>query len=220
MGFTDSASQGLGDTALALGAAALGGLLLPGFFRASFGGNTGFNSGFAGGNCGGGGTVVIDNNMAQRGATMETMLAGALSKVAALEGQNYADKVALETYKQSVRDDQTLSDRAFNFINPIAKEVSDLLVREARNDERINCINKDIHNLRHEFRTAIEIEGERRITGLQALECYVKSTYVPGQLKLSPDSLCPQVMPRYNSFTLPTDTAPAVQPVTGNINVT
>lgn len=214
MGFTDSASQGLGDTALALGAAALGGLLLPGFFRASFGGNTGFNSGFAGG---GTNTYVFDQNNC---TNQQTMLAGALSKVAALEGQNYADKVALETYKQSVRDDQALSDRAFNFINPIAKEVSDLLVREARNDERINCINKDIHNLRHEFRTAIEIEGERRVNGLQALECYVKANYVPGQLKLSPDSLCPQVMPRYNSFVLPTDTAPAVQPVTGNINVT
>lgn len=219
MGFTDSASQGLGDTALALGAAALGGLLLPGFFRASFGGGTGFNSGFS--NCGGGsGTVVIDNNMAQRGATMETMLAGALSKVAALEGQNYADKVALETYKQSVQDNNALSDRAFAYINPIAKEVSDLLVREARNDEKINCLSKDMHNLRHEFYRAIEVEGERRINGLQALECYVKANYVPGQLKLSPDSICPGVMPRYNSFVLPTDTAPAVQPVTGTINVT
>lgn len=218
MGFTDSASQGLGDTALALGAAALGGLLLPGFFRNSFGyGNNcggGWNNGFNGG-----GTVVIDNNTATRGATMETMLAGALSEVAALKGQNYSDKVALETYKQSVQDNNALSDRAFAFINPIAKEVSDLLVREARNDERINCLSKDMHNMRHEFYRAIEVEGERRINGLQALECYVKANYVPGQLKLSSDSLCPAVMPRYNSFTLPTDTAPAVQPVTGTINV-
>lgn len=213
MGFTDSASQGLGDTALALGAAALGGLLLPGFFRASYGGgSTGFNSGFGGGT----NTYVFDQNNC---TNQQTMLAGALSRVAALEGEKYSDKVALDTYKQTVQDNQALSDRVFNYISPIAKEVSDLLVREARNDEKINCLSKDMHNMRHEFYRAIEVEGERRINGLQALECYVKANYVPGQLKLSPDSICPAVMPRYNSFVLPTDTAPAVQPVTGTINV-
>ena len=32
-------------------------------------------------------------------------------------------------------------------------------------------------------------------------------------------AICPPVMPRYNSYTAPTDTAPATQPVTGNIRV-
>lgn len=216
MGFTDSASQGLGDTALALGAAALGAIVLPAFFRGSYG------NGFGGGGfgCNGGGTVVIDNNTAaMRGMTSETMLSGALSRVAALEGQNYADKVALDTYKQSVRDDQALSDRVFTFLTPVTQEVAALREREARNDERLKCLVERIETTRNEFKQAIALEGERRINGDESIMCYVKANYVPGQLKLSPDSICPAVMPRYNSWTAPTDTAPAVQPITGTVNV-
>lgn len=32
-------------------------------------------------------------------------------------------------------------------------------------------------------------------------------------------AICPPVMPRYNSFVLPTDTAPATQPIVGNVDV-
>ena len=32
-------------------------------------------------------------------------------------------------------------------------------------------------------------------------------------------AICPPVMPRYNSFVTPTDTAPATQPVVGNIDI-
>jgi hypothetical protein len=32
-------------------------------------------------------------------------------------------------------------------------------------------------------------------------------------------AICPEVMPRYNTWTAPTDPAPATQPVTGNIDV-
>ena len=37
--------------------------------------------------------------------------------------------------------------------------------------------------------------------------------------KVCRDAICPEVMPRYNSWTAPTDTAPATQPISGAISI-
>lgn len=52
-----------------------------------------------------------------------------------------------------------------------------------------------------------------RVHGLGRTLDSITSTIIPQT------AICPPVMPRYNSWVAPTDTAPATQPVVGNIDV-
>lgn len=65
-----------------------------------------------------------------------------------------------------------------------------------------------------------QLEAERRECGDHRLFEYVNCNYIKAQKKISKDDICPEVMPRWNSWTAPTTEAPAVQPVTGSIKVT
>ena len=51
------------------------------------------------------------------------------------------------------------------------------------------------------------------IAGLKAVVDGITCT------KVCKDSICPEVMPRWNAWEAPTDNAPATQPVTGSVNV-
>lgn len=52
-----------------------------------------------------------------------------------------------------------------------------------------------------------------RVYGIGRTLDSITSTIIPQT------AICPPVMPRYNSFVLPTDTAPATQPIVGNVDV-
>lgn len=96
-------------------------------------------------------------------------------------------------------------------------------VREAQTLKDVECLAASVHQkidaLRHETGAAIALEGERRQNGDNSILCFVKGTYVPGQLVMPLSALCPEAMPRYNTFTAPTNPAPDTVPVevTGTI---
>lgn len=112
----------------------------------------------------------------------------------------------------------------------VQREISDMRVREQATADAINCLSKttdqrfdavyrSIDCAKRECGDAIALEAERRAAADQSIRCYVDARFVPGRLVMPRDSICPEVMPRYNTFTTPTDPAPAVQPVTGSIIV-
>jgi hypothetical protein len=84
-------------------------------------------------------------------------------------------------------------------------------------DEQVKCLNeklilKDqilnmkIQSVEDKLTSAIALESERRVAGDQNLYCYVNATFVPGKLVMPKDSICPSVMPEFNSWTAPTTT--------------
>lgn len=85
--------------------------------------------------------------------------------------------------------------------------------------EQYNCSQKEISNLKEELmnqklcnlenkiHNGLAIESERRVNGDSNVFNYCKATYVPGQLIMPASSICPECMPRYNSYTTPTTTA-------------
>lgn len=96
-------------------------------------------------------------------------------------------------------------------------------VREAQTLKDVEClaasVSQRIEALKAETGAAIALEGERRVNGDNAIMCFVKGTYVPGQLVMPLSSLCPEAMPRWNNWTAPTSQAPDTQPVevTGSV---
>jgi hypothetical protein len=194
------ASKGVAGSALGLGIAGLSVALLNG-------------------NQNGGGILgnLFGNNCGCQNQTSALMAENAM-----LKAELNTDAKIAATYKACRDEKDGLGDRLLEkYINPIATEMAAMQVREARNDERIKCMGEKMeigfHTLRHEFGQAIALEGERRQNGDQSIMCYVQGNYVPGKLVMPRSSICPEVMPRYNSFVTPTTPAPDTQAVTGSI---
>lgn len=217
------ASKGVAGAGLGLGIAGLSVALLNG----NNCGN-GILGNILGGNC----NRNCGNNGVETAALLTAMSAMHGSKsggcsdlqaeVAQLRAEKYADGIVAQVYKANRDEKDALGDRLLEkYISPISTEIADMRVREARNDERIKCLGERMetgfHTLRHEFGAAIALEGERRQNGDQSIMCYVQGNYVPGKLVMPRSSICPEVMPRYNSWVAPTEAAPDTQPVTGNI---
>lgn len=194
------ASKGVAGTALGLGIAGTVGLVN------QLGGGCG-NGGLLGGLFGNG-------NCNQTSALM--------AENAMLKAELNTDAKIAATYKACRDEKDGLGDRLLEkYINPIATEMAAMQVREARNDERIKCMGEKMehgfHTLRHEFGQAIALEGERRQNGDASIMCYVQGNYVPGKLVMPRTSICPEVMPRYNTWAAPTEQAADTQPVVGTV---
>lgn len=140
-----------------------------------------------------------------------------------LKSENYSDKVSKETYAQTLTDNRRLRDEMFAYVKPIADEV-------ASNRERVAVLemqcskNSELAELREklvraELGAKIDTVAQTCGCGINQLNTAVaglSSTLNAITATIIPQSaICPPVMPRYNSFTTPTDTAPATQPVTG-----
>lgn len=97
-------------------------------------------------------------------------------------------------------------------INKLEDEACAARVREAQTLKDVEClaasVTQKIDALRNETSAAIALEGERRINGDNSIMCHVRACYVPGKLVMPKDAICPEVMPRYNSYTAPTAPAP------------
>ena len=123
-----------------------------------------------------------------------------MSENAQLKAEKYTDSKIAEVYMAGRNEKDALADRLLDkYIEPISKEIADMRVREAVTNARVDCLGK-------EFKAAIELESERRTAGDQNLYCYVNATFVPGKLVMPKDSICPPVMPEFNSWTAPTTT--------------
>lgn len=113
---------------------------------------------------------------------------------AMLKSENYSDKVAKEVYQQTRIDNAALKAEM--------KELMDL--REQIVLGKIN-----------EVATLTKCNLDQVNCSIAALANTVNSVTV----RIIPASaICPEMMPRYNSWTAPTVAAPATQPVTGTIN--
>lgn len=117
-------------------------------------------------------------------STEDTRVISALeAQIAKLESEKYTDSVGLELYKQTVAENKAQTEKTnsnFNILYTFAADIDKrFAVAEAVNAERLRCQNE-------------------RISALEALT----KTVIPAS------SICPEVMPRYNSWTAPTTTTP------------
>lgn len=193
-------ANGVGIPALVLGSL--------GFLGSANNGNGGILGGlFGGGNC--------------------NQVSALMAENANLRAEKYSDNKNAEVYVASRAENKALRDELMGFIRPLSNEA-------AQNRERIAVLetnvakNAEIADLREklirsELGGRIDSVAQTCGCGIAQLNNAVASlqNIVNGitQTIIPQSAICPPVMPRYNSYTAPTDTAPATQPVTGNIRV-
>lgn len=112
-------------------------------------------------------------------------VAALFAENAMLKSENYSDKVAKETYQQS------LADRAA--LKAEIKELMDL--REQLVQAKIDAV----ANLAN--------QGLQQVNA--SIACLAKTVNGITQTVVPASAICPEVMPRYNSWTAPTTTTPA-----------
>lgn len=197
---TKGLANGVGIPALVLGSL--------GFLGSANNGNGGILGGlFGGGNC--------------------NQVSALMAENANLRAEKYSDNKDAEVYVASRAENKALRDELMGFIRPLSNEA-------AQNRERIAVLetnvakNAEIADLREklirsELGGRIDSVAQTCGCGIAQLNNAVASLQntVNGitQTIIPQSAICPPVMPRYNSYTAPTDTAPATQPVTGNIRV-
>ena len=120
-------------------------------------------------------------------------VASILAENGMLKAENYSDRVSKEVYQQTLADNEKLRAQ----IEETAKLREQLVLAKVENLAttatcNFNAVNTAIANL------ANTVNG-------------VTKTVIPTT------AICPEVMPRYNSWTAPTADAPAQQAVTGSI---
>ena len=198
------ASKGVAGTGLGLGIA---GTAL-GVLAGSNGGNGGLLGGLFGNGC-------------------ADKISALMSENAMLKSENYSDKVAKDVYGQSLTDNRRLRDEMYAFIKPLSDEaasnrerVAVLEAQQAKNGEIADLREKLV---RSELGAKIDSVAQTCGCGIAQLNNAVaginNTLNQITHLVVPRTAICPEVMERYNSWVAPTAAAPAVQPVTGNINV-
>ena len=128
------------------------------------------------------------------------------AEIAQLKAENYSDKIGKDVYER-------LSERLIDkYISPMAVEIADSRVREAKMEEQIKCMGEKAE-LREQLTNArineVALVANNGITALggqiaclQATVSGITKTIVPAT------AVCPAPMPQYNSWTAPTATTP------------
>lgn len=162
-------------------------------------------------NLGGLGGVLGGGNAA---GTALGVLAEKDAKIAKLEAENYSDKVAKETYAQSLADNRATEARINTLLGPVAqaiaaneKEIAVLKAEQAKDKEIMqlkidNCccqMSSKIDAVAQAATCGIQ-QNSAALAALQALVGKITNTVVPL------DAICPAPMPQYNSWTAPTTT--------------
>lgn len=200
-GDREVASKGVAGTALGLGIAGTVGLL-----NQWANGGCGFGGGFFGrNNCGGLGAAAAVG-MTDAVSNHDTRVIGALeSKIAKLESERYTDGVGIELYREIIKESNKNDEKIQSNYVSLAKAVADLDKQVAVDRKETEC---NFSFLNHKINdTARE------------LRCYVDATFVPGVLKMPLQSICPEAMRRYNSWTAPTAAAPDTVQANANVNL-
>lgn len=191
-GDREVASKGVAGTALGLGIAGTVGLLN------QLAGGCGWGGGFFGGNrwgncgpCGTAAAVGITDAVANH----DTRVIGALeSKIAKLESERYTDGVGIELYREIIGTSNANDAKIQSNYVELAKAIASLDKQIAVDKKETECNFAFLNN---------RIDQSAR-----ELRCYVDATFVPGVLKMPLQSICPEAMRRYNSWTAPTTQAP------------
>ena len=138
---------------------------------------------------------LFSNNCANRmGFGAELQYVSQLqAENAMLKSENYSDKVAKEVYQQTRIDNAALKNEMKELMDLreqiVLGKVNEVAMTTKCNLDQINC----------------------SIAALANTVGGVTKTVIPTT------AICPEVMPRYNSWTAPTADAPATQPVTGTV---
>lgn len=122
-------------------------------------------------------------------------VASILAENGMLKAENYSDRVAKEVYQQTLADNKQLRQDIRDEL-ALREQIMAGKVESLANVTTcsFNAVNTAISNLAN------------TVNGIT--KCVIPAT-----------AICPEVMPRYNSFVAPTADAPATQPVTGSVNV-
>lgn len=146
------------------------------------------------------------------------------SEIAMLKAEKYSDRNTADVYS-AVRSEY--KDLLEKWITPLSDEACRNRERIAVLETQVKCdgekallreqlvreqLGRRIDNCCCETNGRIN-DLASRVHGLGRTLDSITSTIIPQT------AICPPVMPRYNSFVTPTDTAPATQPVVGNIDV-
>ena len=200
-------ANGVGIPALVLGSL--------GFLGSANNGNGGILGGLFGG-----------NNCAPQMAAMG-VIAEKDAKIAELTSQKYSDNRDATLYQATRSENEKLENRLMAFITPLSQEaasnrerVAVLEAQQAKNGEIADLREKLV---RSELGARIDSVAQTCGCGIAQLNNAVAAiNNTLGQIThtvIPRTAICPEVMERYNSWVAPTAAAPAVQPVTGNINV-
>ena len=157
------------------------------------------------------------------------------AKIAELSAQKYSDNHDAALYQATLAENKTLRNELMAFITPISNEVADNRVRVSVLEAQQKCetekallreqlIEAKIDNCCCQMNGKIDTvaqtaacgiaQNSAAISSLQNIVGSITATIIPKSV------ICPEVMQRYNSWTAPTDTAPATQPISGTVNVT
>lgn len=121
---------------------------------------------------------------------------GQSQRIATLESDRYTDQKIIEAYKQSVADNKALEAK----INELAE----------RNSTAHETINRELVAQR-EAQLITNGKMDKELALLKQADFFNRQLndcrYVTAKKVVAKDDICPEVMPRYNSFVTPTDTA-------------
>lgn len=158
-----------------------------------------------------------------------------LADNAKLRAEKYADKNTAEVYAALRNETKDLGERLLEkYISPLSQEAADNRTRVAVLEAKVQCDNEKallreklieakIDNCCCEMNGKIDNVANHASCGIaqnaNAIAC-LQNTVNSITATIIPQSvICPPVMPRFNSFTVPTDTAPATQPISGTVTV-
>lgn len=169
-----------------------------------------------GNNCGNGG--ILGGLFGGNNNCCEQKISALESELAKVSAEKYTDQQTLGTAKEIFDLFKKSDDKIAGVLERTNAGLIDVGLGVARLDKEIECIkttmvkDQEINALKlahtkSELSGAIALESERRTAGDQNLYCYVNATFVPGKLVMPKESICPDVMPRYNTWTAPTTPA-------------
>lgn len=146
------------------------------------------------------------------------------SEVAMLKAEKYSDKNTADVYG-AIRGEY--KDLLEKWITPLSDEACRNRERIAVLETQVKCENEKAllreQIVREQLNRRIDqccCETNGRINQLNQSVYQMSQTLGSITTTVIPrTAVCPEVMPRYNTWTAPTDPAPATQPVTGNIDV-
>ena len=121
---------------------------------------------------------------------------GQSQRIATLESDRYTDQKIIEAYKQSVADNKALEAK----INELAE----------KNNAAHETINRELVAQR-EAQLITNGKMDKELALLKQADYFNRQLndcrYVTAKKVVAKDDICPEVMPRYNSFTVPTTPA-------------
>lgn len=158
-------------------------------------------------------------NRATSGAELQ-YVSSLQAENAMLKSENYSDKVARETYSQTINDNRILRDEMYAFIKPLAEEAANNKVNIAVLQEQQKC-SQEKADLREQIvigkinELALTTKG--RFESLDNTIACLAGDVARNTARINNitkeviplDALCPEAMPRYNSWVAPTTTTPS-----------